>query len=133
MQEEFAIRNMTKQATPSEAGSLFHAIKDDILGTRYRLSIVFVGDTLSRRLNRDHRGKDKPANILSFSLNNKAGEIFINLHRGQKDAHRFEKGYNEFVMYLFVHGCLHLKGYDHGPAMEHAENIAMAKFFEKKK
>ncbi|NTV44747.1 MAG: rRNA maturation RNase YbeY [Candidatus Yonathbacteria bacterium] len=133
MNDSFDIRNTTRQATPHTAGSLLRAIKKDILGDDFRLSMVFIGDTLSRRLNREYRGKDKDANVLSFPLSKDAGEIFINLHRAKKDAHRFEKGYNEFVIYLFVHGCLHLKGYDHGPAMERAEDAAMAKFFEKKK
>lgn len=133
MQETFDIRNTTRQATPSEAGSLFRVAKEGILGKTYRLSLVFVGNELSRRLNRDHRSNDKPANILSFPLAKDSGEIFINLHRAKKDAYRFEKGYNEFVAYLFVHGCLHLKGYDHGSAMERAEDIAMKKFFSTKK
>jgi rRNA maturation RNase YbeY len=132
MDDTFDIRNTTRQTTPSQTGSLFRAVKEHILGKQYRLSIVFVGDTLSRRLNREHRNKDKPANVLSFPLDAHAGEIFINLHRSRKDAHRFKKGYNEFVLYLFAHGCLHLAGYDHGHAMERAEDAVMRKFFKKK-
>ncbi len=133
MNDSFDIGNTTRQATPRQAGSLFHAIKNDILGDTYRLSLMFVGDTLSRRLNREHRKKDYVPNILSFPFDTSAGEMFINLHKAKKDAHTFEKGYNEFIVYLFIHGCLHLKGYDHGPAMEKAEDNAMATFFVKKK
>ncbi|MCI0533577.1 rRNA maturation RNAse YbeY, partial [bacterium] len=46
----------------------FGDIKNAVLGTRYELSLVFVGDILSRKLNLRYRNKNKAANILSFPL-----------------------------------------------------------------
>lgn len=78
-----------------------------MLGENYELSLVFCSDALSRKLNRAYRGKDKAANVLSFPLSKTSGEIFINLARlGQFSA-----------THLFIHGCLHLKGMEHGAKM----------------
>ena len=65
-------------------GLPFARIKSAILGDLYELSLVFAGDTLTRRLNRTHRGKDKSANVLSFPLEQNSGEIFLNLQQAKK-------------------------------------------------
>ena len=96
-------------------------MKDAVLGKNYELSLVFIGDKLSRRLNRERREKDKPTNILSFSLDKTAGEIFINLRLSRKQAQDFEREYENFIAFLFIHGLFHLKGFDHGSRMESKE------------
>jgi len=96
-------------------------MKEAVLGKKYELSLVFVGDAISRRLNKKYRKKDKATNILSFPLTKDNGEIFINLKIAKKDAPKFEKSYNNFVKFLFIHGCLHLKGFEHGVGMEKME------------
>jgi len=126
--ENFSIKNTTRQKTPPQAGLSFVHIKEHVLGKKYNLSLVFVGDTLSRRLNKEYRGKDRATNILSFPISKDEGEIFINLRCAKKDAPGFKKRYNEFVAYLFVHGVLHLKGFDHGEDMEKEEEKIMQKF-----
>jgi rRNA maturation RNase YbeY len=111
------IRNLTRRATPSFP---FEAIKNHVLGKNYELSLVFVGDTRSRTLNRQYRGKDKRANVLSFPLTKDAGEIFLNLRMAET---------GEFsLLELFIHGLFHLKGLDHGPIMEHKEQTTLKKF-----
>ena len=106
----------------------FARMKEEILGKRYRLSLVFAGDALSRSLNKRYRKKDKVANILSFPMDKKEGEIFINLKEARKDAPLFKKSYNAFVAHLFIHGCLHLKGLAHGSKMEALEKSTLRKF-----
>ena len=80
--------------------------KDDI-----ELSVVFASPAKMKKLNVQYRNKHKVANVLSFLLEkgshdarsghrNGVGEIFLNAQ--EKD-----------LPHLFVHGCLHLKGYDH--------------------
>ena len=46
------------KSTPKIDGVLFESIKDKVLGPDYDLSLVFVGNALGRRLNREHRKKD---------------------------------------------------------------------------
>jgi ssRNA-specific RNase YbeY (16S rRNA maturation enzyme) len=39
-----------------------------ILGKKFELSLVFIGDTESRFLNNTYRQKDYPTNVLSFPI-----------------------------------------------------------------
>ncbi len=125
MNEKFSIKNTTKGRLPSLP---FVRVKEQILGKKYDLSLVFIGDGKSRKLNQMYRDKNKTANILSFPLSNTDGEIFINLKQAKKDAMNFKKSYNEFVLYLFIHGCLHLKGLKHGKKMDTEEHKLLKKF-----
>jgi len=109
-------------------GLLLERIKDAVLGKHYELSLVFVGDTRSRALNRAYRSKDKPANVLSFPLSHDAGEIFINPHRVEKEASRFDHSPRTFLIFLFIHGLLHLKGHSHGSTMEKTEQRLLKRF-----
>lgn len=105
---QVSISNTTRRKVPRVP---FEKIGDEILGKSYELSLVFCGNSLSRRLNRIYRNKDKTANVLSFPLSRKSGEIFINLSRSATFG----------VTKLFVHACLHLKGMEHGDKMERRE------------
>lgn len=99
----------------------FERLKRSVLGKNFELSLVFADDKLSRRLNRIYRGKNRPANVLSFPLSKKSGEIFIDLVTVEKEAPRYGLSYRDFVKLLFVHGLLHLKGMRHGRKMERTE------------
>lgn len=107
----------------------YQKIKDVILGKKYQLSLVFLGETRAQALNVSTRGKTYTPNVLSFPLTNTAGEIYITPQVAKKDAHRFEMNYTTHVGYLYIHGLLHLKGYDHSPKMEQQEAQLMQHFF----
>ena len=100
----------------------FDRIKDDVFPSKkYELSLVFVDKKFSHRLNKSFRGKDYPTNVLSFPLSKNSGEIFIDLDTAKKEAKEFEMTFREFVIFLFIHGLLHLKGMQHGATMEKRE------------
>ena len=73
------------------------------------LSIAFVGEGDIRRLNRDHRGRDTPTDVLSFPIDGpgeaigprELGDVVICAER------------TEDLVEAVVHGVLHLCGYDH--------------------
>lgn len=119
------IQNKTKATLPRLP---FADIKEAVLGPEYELSLVFIGDTRSRNLNREYRDKDKPTNILSFPYDEESGEIFINLALAKTQAPDFDKSPTKFIGYLFIHGLLHLKGYAHGSTMEEKERTFCRKF-----
>lgn len=106
----------------------FASIKDAILGKNYELSISFVGPTLSRTLNATYRGKNKPTNVLSFALSKQSGEVVLCESVMKKEYKKFNMSYKKFVVYLLIHGMLHLKGYDHGSTMENEERKFLKKF-----
>ncbi|MDD5153031.1 MAG: rRNA maturation RNase YbeY [Candidatus Pacebacteria bacterium] len=115
-----SITNLTRGNIPYK-GLPLSRIAEKVLGKKYELSLVFVGDTRSRTLNKLYRGKDKPTNILSFELDENQGEIFINPRIAKKQAPKFGRTYKNFLCFLFIHGAHHLKGMEHGSTMDKAE------------
>lgn len=119
-----SVNNQTKKKAPQVP---FSDIANAVLGPKYDLGLVFVGDTRSKRLNAEYRSRDKVANILSFPYEKDQGEIFINLGRTEREAKKFSHTYRQHLIFLFIHGCLHLKGFDHSVKMENEEQ----RFFER--
>jgi probable rRNA maturation factor len=106
----------------------FNRVKNEALGKDYELSLVFIGNKKSRALNKKYRKKDKPTNILTFSLSKTEGEIFITPETAKHDAKKFDMKENDFIAYLFIHGLLHLKGLKHGDKMEKEEQKLKKKY-----
>lgn len=121
----FSIRNMTRSRTPVLP---YYDIAKRVLGTKYELSLAFIGRDRSQNINKQLRHKDKPADVLSIPLSKTSGEIMICLERAKKQAKKFEHTYTQHVAFLFIHGLLHLKGLDHGSTMEHEERRLMSAF-----
>jgi rRNA maturation RNase YbeY len=107
----------------------FLLIKEKLLGKKYNLTVVFCTPKESQEKNKTYRGKDYPTNILSFPLSDDEGEIYISLSTARRDAKNFDMSYEKFLHLLFIHGCLHLKGHDHGSTMEGLEDTHLKKFF----
>ena len=99
----------------------FTFLKNKVLGQGFELSLVFVDNNFSRKLNQKYRGKNKSANVLSFKLSKKSGEIFIDLVTAKKEMQKYDMDFQTFVKFLFIHALLHLKGMEHGDTMEKKE------------
>jgi len=121
----FNIRNTTRRKNPKIP---FQKIKEEVLGKKYELSLVLIGDKLSQKLNKKYKKINKPTNILSFPLSKISGEIFINLNLAKKQSLKLERKYTDFIGFLFIHGLLHLKGYEHSSKMEREEKKIRDKF-----
>ena len=106
----------------------YKEMKDDILGASYELSLVFIGKTRARALNKAHRQKTYVPNVLSFPVTKNVGEIFITPEVAKKEAAAFNMTPRGYIGYLFIHGLLHLKGYAHGRSMDQAEKRYIAKY-----
>ncbi len=100
---------------------LFTKIKKTVLGSDYDLSFVFIGPKKMQELNHTYCNLNKSTDILSFPLSKNSGEMFICKSETKKMAKEFDRSYENFLVYLFIHGCVHLKGYDHGPKMDKLE------------
>lgn len=123
----FSISNTTKQK-PLNSKEDFFRIKKEILKEKYELSLVFIGDTKAKKLNWQFRKKTYIPNVLSFPIDKDIGEIFINLRVAKKESNKFKMSQKNYIRFLFIHGCLHLKGLDHGQEMEKEENKFIKKF-----
>lgn len=119
----------TVKSTPKISGVLFTSIKKEVLGDSYELSLVFVGTKRARTLNNTHRQKDYATDILSFPLDKTAGEIIINPDKAKKKAKEFGRKFENYLVFLFIHGLFHLKGFDHGSRME-AEEARVRSLFK---
>ena len=106
----------------------FEAIAKSILGASYELSLVICGDQLARRMNIEYRKKTYAPNVLSFPLSKTEGEIFLNVPKAAREALHYSHTTRAHVAYLFIHGCFHLKGLDHGAGMEKQEAQLMKEF-----
>jgi probable rRNA maturation factor len=93
------------------------------LGTRARnaqISVLLVGAARSRSLNRRYRGRDYATNVLSFAPPaipaggpRLLGDLVICPQVLRREARAQHKSERAHWMHLFVHGLLHLLGYDH--------------------
>lgn len=99
----------------------FLVIKNYILGKKYELSLVFPDTLESIRLHKKFKSKNNPVNILSFPLSESEGEIFITLSKARSECKKWNISYYQYLTYLFIHGCTHLRGLDHGSDMDTLE------------
>ncbi|MBI4437939.1 rRNA maturation RNase YbeY [Candidatus Uhrbacteria bacterium] len=78
-------------------------------------SVAFVSPAQMRKLNRAWRGKDRVTDVLSFELAGEQtfGEVLISYDQARRQARERGAGAREEVLFLLVHGILHLFGYDH--------------------
>lgn len=86
------------------------------------LSIAIVGDLTIRRLNRDYLGRDKPTNVISFSMQegdypelnpDLLGDVVISADTAAREAEEGGVSFAARLTFLLLHGILHLTGYDH--------------------
>ena len=106
----------------------YEKIANAVLGKNYELSLVVCGDDLARRMNKEYRKKDYKPNVLSFPLSKKEGEIFLNVRAAAREAPRYKVPLRDRLAFLFVHGCCHLKGLQHGRIMEAQEQRILRAF-----
>ena len=84
------------------------------------LSVLLTDDRTIHALNLEHRGKDRPTDVLAFALGDDArpgeqclGDIVISLETASRQARGRRRPLLDEVRFLLAHGLLHLVGYDH--------------------
>lgn len=96
------------------------------------LSLTVVDDAAIRELNRDHRGKDKPTDVLSFPMfegrdephagvERMLGDVVISVETARRQAAEYDATLQRELYRLLIHGLLHVLGHDHEEAGERAE------------
>lgn len=92
------------------------------------LSIILTNDARLHELNLNYLGVDAPTDVLSFPASETdpesgaryIGDILISIPRAQAQAEAAGHPLEAEVQLLFVHGILHLLGYDHAEPEEKA-------------
>lgn len=91
------------------------------------ISVSLVNNKFIHEMNRDYRGIDRPTDVISFAfLDNEdrqalykgkepvcLGDIYISVDKAKEQAEEYGHSLERELSFLFVHGLLHLLGYDH--------------------
>ncbi|MDB5195204.1 MAG: hypothetical protein JWO84_388 [Parcubacteria group bacterium] len=118
------IRNFTRSKSP--VFPFAKALERTLPG--WEISLVFAGEQRAQSLNITLRGKDYIPNVLSYVSGKKSGEIIICPNVAKRQARSYGLSYPAMVGFLFIHGCLHLKGLRHGATMEKQEREILSRF-----
>ena len=118
---------------------LFEKLASLILKAEKRkgdISVAVVGVSKMKELNHTYRGKDYAANVLSFPSEDLGlGEIVLCPQVIMKEAGKYGIKREEALARMFVHGLMHLLGYDHegkeieAQEMENKEEKYLSKVF----
>jgi probable rRNA maturation factor len=100
--------------------NLLEKISDELTIKEIDLNICY--NPTIQKYNALYRGKDKPTDVLSFPLENEIeseliplplGSIMISVDYVKNVSQELGHSYEEELSLLFIHGILHLLGYDH--------------------
>ena len=98
------------------------ALKHENAESRF-LSVALTTDENIREYNREYRSVDRPTDVLSFPADEGddllappdgfLGDIMISIPRAREQAKALGHSTEREILFLTVHGVLHLLGYDH--------------------
>lgn len=91
-----------------------------IIGENCEISLLMTDDETIKELNKNFRGKDKATDVLSFPMeeNNMLGDIVISADTAKRQAADADIPLERETAFLYIHGLLHLLGYDHEKSTE---------------
>ena len=101
----------------------------DVLNLSFEpvISVSFIDNEEIHQINKEYRQIDRPTDVISFAfLDNEdrkkeydsglpvvLGDIYISLEKAEEQANEYGHSIKRELCFLFVHGLLHLLGYDH--------------------
>lgn len=86
------------------------------------VSLLFVDDEGIRAINRDYLRRDRPTNVISFSLSEGEfgglnpellGDVIVSVETAGREAREAKIPVGDAILYLVLHGILHLAGFEH--------------------
>jgi len=123
------------EALAARAAQVAGEVAPELANQRLAVSVLFTGDEEIHELNREWRGRDKPTNVLSFPMLERAdlvgcapdgppvllGDIALALGVCRREAEAKGVTLEHHAAHLIIHGLLHLSGHDHVDSDEQAE------------
>lgn len=104
------------------------------LEDNFEATLVIVGKNKIHSINKQYRGIDKETDVISFAEidsedeftdGNYLGDIFINVDRVNSQAKEYGHSVKREFCFLFIHGMLHLFGYDHMNAKDEKKMFSL--------
>lgn len=97
----------------------------------FALSVTIVDDPTIHKINKEYRNIDRPTDVISFAYDDDKsdmeepiddlGEIIISYQTAYSQAQFYKHPFEREMAFLFIHGFLHLSGYDHVNSEKEAE------------
>ncbi len=98
----------------------------------FRLGVLLCNNEFIHRINKEYRNVDRPTDVISFAFLDDdehlvgsplldLGEIIISIEKAKEQAQEYGHSFDREIKFLFVHGLLHLFGYDHQSKEEEEE------------
>ena len=95
--------------------------KYKFLNKKISFTLLLSNNKNIKKLNKSFRRRNKPTDVLSFPFNSKSkilnktyiGDIIISYNFMNKPKSQNLKSFKEKVIKTFIHGFLHLVGFDH--------------------
>lgn len=96
--------------------SSLEAITNEL--TQKDIELIVVRNDEIQELNQEHRNIDKATDVLSFPLefdmpNMPLGSVVISIDFVEQKANEYNHSFEDELKLLYIHGLLHLLGYDH--------------------
>jgi probable rRNA maturation factor len=93
------------------------------------VEVNFISSNQVKKLNNEFRGIDKETDVISvefgyepdLEITQLIGEIYFSTEYIEKQAQQLGHSYKREINFVFVHGLLHLLGYDHNTLEEETE------------
>ena len=113
--------------------------KYKFLNKKVTFSLLLSNNKNIRKLNKVFRNKNKATDILSFPLNKKIkiskntylGDIIISYNYLDKPRSQNLELFKEKVIKIFIHGFLHLLGFDHKKNINYSKMLKEENFLFK--
>lgn len=79
------------------------------------VSVTLLSDADIEKMNRDYLGKDRPTDVIAFSLgdDHPVGDVYLGRDQAARQADEVGVPLREELLRLTIHGVLHVMGHDH--------------------
>lgn len=91
----------------------------------YFVSLAFLSESQMRQMNAHYRGKNHVTDVLSFPLDPTSGELLFSYEQAKRQAQQMHHPVRDEIVFLLVHGLLHLFGHDHEMTTDAKKMLAL--------